>query len=56
MIHSVNDFVAGESYDIEDEEEARRFVVSGYATSDEQVDVTDEEREAITAKNQTVGV
>lgn len=56
MVNSVGEYVAGEEYEVE-EDEANRFVVLGYATTEDPVlAFTDEERAAILASNQTVGL
>lgn len=54
MIHSVDEYVAGEEYEIPDEE-ANRFVVLGYAEGDQPA-LSDEERAAIEATNQAVSL
>lgn len=56
MVHSVGDHVAGESYEVE-EQEGNRWVVLGYAETEEPVlAFTAEERDAILATSQSVGV
>lgn len=55
MIHSVGDYVAGESYEIPDDE-ADRFVILGYAEGSLSREFTDEERQSLAATNQAVTV
>lgn len=55
MINSVAEFVAGEEVDL-DPDTADRFILLGYAEGDLSREYTDEEREALAASNQEVGV
>ena len=54
MINSVDEYVAGEQYDL-DPETADRFVLKGYALGDVSRDYTPEEIEALNALDQGVG-
>lgn len=53
MINSVDEHVAGESYEVVDEL-ADRFIILGYADGELSRDYTDEEREAMHATVQRV--
>ena len=55
MVNSVGEYVAGEEYEISDEE-ADRFIVLGYAEGEPSREYTDEEREALRADTQEVSV
>ena len=55
MINSVDDFVAGEEYDLDDET-SDRFIVAGYAEGDLSRDYPDEERNEMLGIHQAVSV
>jgi hypothetical protein len=55
MINSVGKYVAGEEYELEDSE-AIRFIILGYAEGELPGEVSDEERAAIEATSQGVGL
>ena len=55
MINSVDEYVAGEEHDLDDET-SDRFVVLGYAEGVLSREFTDEERQEITGTAQEVSV
>lgn len=56
MVNSVDDYIAGEEYDL-DEETATRFLANGYvAWIDEEYTFTEEELAALREGNQGVSV
>jgi hypothetical protein len=55
MINSVDEYVAGEEYDLDDET-SDRFIVRGYAEGDLSRVYTDEERQQLGGDGQAVSV
>jgi len=53
MVNSVGELVAGEEAELPDEE-ADRFIVLGYAEGELSREYSDEERQALAARNQRV--
>jgi hypothetical protein len=55
MINSVDEYVAGEDYDLDDEI-ADRFIILGYAKGELSRDYSIEERQELLGGNQEVGI
>jgi hypothetical protein len=55
MVNSVDEYVAGEEYDLDDAT-SDRFVIVGYAEGDLSRDVSDEERNEMLGIHQAVSV
>ena len=53
MVNSVDDYVAGEEYDLDDAT-SDRFVILGYAEGDLSRDYEEQEQQLIQATSQTV--